>query len=203
MRKLSKGEPHEAIKDFEGQQDWALSLDFHRIWRELILETEQHGLSGYTEEPLKLDNVHIDHFYKRSLFSDKVHYWHNLIVDSLDETYGAKYKDKLVKSSDDNIRLINPITEDPHLFFRYKVDGRIAPKEMLSGKDLERAEYTICAFNLNEASLVERRRALLKMYDAYGDASLEQLLDWLKESGFPSVVEQMFNERKNYDDKKK
>ncbi len=203
MRKLSKGEPHKAIEDFEGQMDWTLSSDYHRIWRELILEVEQSSLSGYTEEPLKLDDAHIDHFYKRSLFPNKVHAWDNFIVDSLDDTYGARYKDKLVRNADENVRLINPVTEDPHLFFKYKVDGRIAPLEELSENDKGRAEFTIHSFNLNEASLVERRRSLLKIFDCYGDASLEQLLDWLKESGFQSVVEQMYNERKDYDDKEK
>ena len=200
MRKLSKGEPHEAISDFEGHANWSLSSDYHSIWRELILDVEQCSLSGYTEETIKLDNSHIDHFYKRSLFPKEVHSWDNFIVDSLDDTYGARYKDKLVKNTDDNIKLINPVTEDPHVFFKYKVDGRIAPLDLLSEKDKDRADFTISAFNLNEASLVERRRVLFKNVDDYGDASLEQLLDWLKESGFPSVIEQIYNERMDYDD---
>lgn len=102
MRKISKGDPHETIKKFEGQQEWSVSVDYHRIWREHILGTEQYGLSGYTEAPLHMDDSHIDHFYKRSLFRDKVHSWENLVVDTIDETYGAKYKDKLVKIAPDN-----------------------------------------------------------------------------------------------------
>lgn len=201
MRKLSKGEPHGAIYDFENQTQWSLSSDYHYIWREFILDVEQCSLSGYTELPLKLENSHIDHFYKRSLFSQMVHSWDNFIVDSLDETYGARYKDKHVRNTDENIKLINPATENPHLFFKYKVDGRITPLDLLSENDKDRAECTIHAFNLNEPSLVERRRILIKNVDDYGDASLEQLLDWLKDSGFPSVVEQIYNERKAYDDK--
>ena len=64
MRKLSKGQPHEAIKNFEGLQEWSLSSSFHRTWREIILGIEQHGLSGYTEVPLRIEDSHIDHFYK-------------------------------------------------------------------------------------------------------------------------------------------
>lgn len=203
MRKLSKGQPHEAIKNFEGLQEWTLSAEFHRMWREYILSIEQHGLSGYTEAPLQIGDSHIDHFYKCSLFFNKVHSWENLVVDTIDETYGAKYKDKLVKIADDNIKLINPVTENPRQFFKYKVDGRIAPLDELSENDRERAEYTIKTFNLNEASLVDRRKTVLVLYDSYGDASLEQLLEWLKTYGFPSVIEQMYNERKHYDDKEK
>lgn len=196
MRKISKGEPHEAIKKFEGQQEWALSMNFHRIWRELILSVEQDGLSGYSEVPLRIDETHIDHFYKRSLFRDKVHSWDNLVVDTIDETYGAKYKDKQVKIAPDNIKVVNPVTEDPRHFFRYNVDGRIVSKDILSVSERNRADYTIEVFNLNESSLVERRRGLLSMdLNSFGDVSLDQLKVWLKEYGFPSVLEQMYQER--------
>lgn len=195
MRKISKGEPHEGIENFDRQSDWTLSFEFHRLWREHILEHEQHGISGYTEEPLRIDGTHIDHFYKRSLFKDKVHSWENLIVDSIDETYGAKFKDRSVNSREDNLKLINPVTEDPRRFFRYNVDGKIVPLETLSETDRQRAEFTRDSFNLNEPSLVERRRTLMKIAHNIGDATLEQLLDWLKNFGFPSVVEQIYKER--------
>lgn len=196
MRKLTKGEPHEAIKDFEGQQEWALSIDFHRIWRELILTIEQDGLSGYTEVPLRIDDSHIDHFYKRSLFVHKVHSWDNLVVDTIDETYGAKYKDKNIRIATDNIKVINPVREDPNRFFRYKVDGRIVSRDTLSEEERDRANYTIDVFNLNEPSLVDRRKELLSIdLNAYGNVSLAQLKVWLKDLGFPSVLEQMYNER--------
>lgn len=196
MRKLIKGEPHEAIKDFEGQHEWALSIDFHRIWRELILTIEQDGLSGYTEVPLRIDDSHIDHFYKRSLFVDKVHSWDNLVVDTIDETYGAKYKDKNIRIATDNIKVINPVREDPNRFFRYKVDGRIVSRDTLSEEERGRANYTIDVFNLNEPSLVDRRKELLSIdLNAYGNVSLAQLKVWLKDFGFPSVLEQMYNER--------
>lgn len=196
MRKLTKGEPHEAIKDFEGQREWALSIDFHRIWRELILTIEQDGLSGYTEVPLRIDDSHIDHFYKRSLFVHKVHSWDNLVVDTIDETYGAKYKDKNIRIATDNIKVINPVREDPNSFFRYKVDGRIVSRDTLSEEERDRANYTIDVFNLNEPSLVYRRKELLSIdLNAYGNVSLAQLKVWLKDLGFPSVLEQMYNER--------
>jgi len=196
MRKLSKGDPHETIKNFEGQQEWTLSLSFHRTWREIILGVEQQGLSGYTEVPLKVDDSHIDHFYKQSLFRDKVHSWDNLVVDTIDETYGAKYKDKHVKNETDNLKVINPVTEDPNYFFRYKVDGRIVSKDTLSEVERNRADYTIDVFNLNEPSLVNRRKGLLSIdLNAFGDMSLDQLRTYLKDYGFPSVLEQMYKER--------
>lgn len=196
MRKISKGDPHETIKKFEGQQEWSVSVDYHRMWREHILGTEQYGLSGYTEAPLHMDDSHIDHFYKRSLFRDKVHSWENLVVDTIDETYGAKYKDKLVKIAPDNLKVINPVTENPNWFFRYNVNGHIVSKDNLSEAERIRADYTIKVLNLNEASLVERRRTLLSIdLNSFGDVSLDQLRVWLKDFGFPSVLEQMYQER--------
>lgn len=195
MRKISKGDPHETIKKFEGQQEWSLSSSFHRTWREIILGIEQHGLSGYTEVPLRIEDSHIDHFYKRSLFRDKVHSWDNLVADTIDETYGAKYKDKHVKNATDNLNVINPVTEDPSRFFRYKVDGRIVSNDTLSEDERNRADYTIDVFNLNEPSLVDRRKGLLSIdLNAYGEISLDQLRIYLKDYGFPSVLEQMYQE---------
>lgn len=118
-----------------------------------MLNCEQHGMSGYTEEPLKQENSHIDHFRQKSLFNTLVFDWNNFIVDGVDETYGAKFKDKYVTSREDNNRLINPVIEDVRRFFKYELNGNISVASGLSPSDAARADYTIRAFNLNETSL--------------------------------------------------
>ena len=204
MKKIIKVNPHESISAFQGISDWTLSKDYHAKWREFILQNEQDGLSAYTELPIKMGNSHIDHFLKRSLFHNKVHSWENLIVDGIDETYGAKYKDKIIKTCEENTRLLNPIFDDPCMFFKYKVDGRIMSLELLSDADKERAEFTINTFNLNEASLVERRRMLFNIgSQIFRELTLEESLEYLNSYGFPSVIEQIYNERESYDYKKK
>ena len=172
-----------------------------RLWREYILEYEQHRLSGYTEEPLRLDDAHIDHFRKQSLFNAFVFDWNNFVVDGVDETYGARFKDKYVKSCEDNEKLINPVTEDASRYFKYELNGNIAVVTGLTPDDSARADYTIKAFNLNEASLSERRRIIINtILDAYQDLSDELILEALEAEGFKSVVEQLLKERKQEED---
>lgn len=200
MRKINKGEPMPSFSEFVKMHHpakWSDAKDVSRTWRDYILEYEQSGLSGYTEEALHLDKTHIDHFRKQSLFNTLVFDWNNLVVDSVDETYGAKYKDKIVNTKTDNEKLINPVTEDASNFFKYELNGNITVADGLSSKDSERAYYTIGAFNLNEASLAERRRIIINtILDSYTDLSDDLILDALEAEGFKSVVEQLLAERK-------
>lgn len=166
-----------------------------------MLNCEQHGMSGYTEEPLKQENSHIDHFRKKSLFNTLVFDWNNFIVDGVDETYGAKFKDKCVTSREDNVRLINPVLEDAGRFFKYELNGNISVASGLSPLDAARADYTIRAFNLNEASLSERRKGIITIVmDCYSNLSDESVLEALEPIGFKSVVEQLLDERKKEED---
>lgn len=166
-----------------------------------MLNCEQHGMSGYTEEPLKQENSHIDHFRQKSLFNTLVFDWNNFIVDGVDETYGAKFKDKYVTSREDNDRLINPVIEDVRRFFKYELNGNISVALELSPSDAARADYTIRAFNLNEASLSERRKRIITIVmDCYRDLSDKSVLEALESEGFKSVVEQLLDERKKEED---
>ena len=204
MRKIDKGAPIASFSDFVRTHQptmWEDAKDVSRLWREYILEYEQHRLSGYTEEPLRLDDAHIDHFRKQSLFNAFVFDWNNFVVDGVDETYGARFKDKYVKSCEDNEKLINPVTEDASRYFKYELNGNIAVVTGLTPDDSARADYTIKAFNLNEASLSERRRIIINtILDAYQDLSDELILEALEAEGFKTVVEQLLKERKQEED---
>lgn len=204
MRKIDKGTPMPSFSEFVNKHHptkWEDAKEVSRTWREYILEYEQHRLSGYTEEPLRIDNSHIDHFRKQSLFNTFIFDWDNYIVDSVDETYGAKYKDKYVKSIADNEKLINPVFEDASRFYKYEVNGKIDVAEGLNKSDYARAAYTRDAFNLNESSLVERRRVIINtILDSYTDLSDEMILEALVAEGFTSVVEQLLKEREKEKD---
>ena len=204
MRKIDKGAPIASFSEFvrtHRPTKWEEAKDVSRLWREYILEYEQHNIRGYTEKPLLLDGSHIDHFRKQSLFNALVFDWNNFVVDGVDETYGAKFKDKYVKSCEDNEKLINPVTEDARHYFTYELNGDIAVANGLSPADAARADYTIKAFNLNEASLSERRRIIINtILDAYQDLSDELILEALDAEGFKSVVEQLLKERKQEED---
>lgn len=204
MRKIDKGVPVESFSKFvkdHSHAKWVDAKSESRIWREYILRCEQYGMSGYTEEPLRLDRSHIDHFRKQSLFNALIFDWNNYVVDGKGETYGAKFKDKYVKAREDNERLINPVTEDARRYFKYELNGNITVVAGLSPTDADRAGYTINAFNLNEASLSERRRVIINtILDTYDDMSDELILEALDAEGFKSVVEQLLKERKQEED---
>jgi hypothetical protein len=60
-----------------------------------------------------------------------------------------------------------------------------------------RALFTINAFNLNESSLVERRKVILNIImDSFNDLSDDMVHEALAAEGFTSVVEQLLKERK-------
>lgn len=180
---------------------WEDAKDGRPIWRKYKLSCEQHDISGYTEEPLKQENSHIDHFRKKSLFNTLVFDWNNFIVDGVDETYGAKFKDKYVTRCEDNDRLINPVIEDVRRFFKYELNGNISVASGVSPLDAKRADYTIRAFNLNEASLSERRKSIINIVmDCFRDLTDESILEALESEGFKSVVEQLLEERKKEED---
>lgn len=204
MRKIDKGVPVESFSEFvkaHPNARWEDAKDVSWIWREYMLRCEQHWMSGYTEEPLRLDRSHIDHSCKQSLFNALIFDWNNYVVDGVDETYGAKFKDKYVKTGEENEGLINPVVEDASRFFKYELNGNLSVVAGLSIEDAARASYTINAFNLNEASLSERRRIIINtILDAYSDLSDDLILEALEAEGFKSVVEQLLKERKQEED---
>ena len=200
MRKIDKGAPIASFSEFvrtHWPAKWEDAKDVSRMWCEYILEYEQHSLSGYTEEPLHVDDAHIDHFRKQSLFNNLIFCWDNYIVDKKNDTYGARFKDRVVTTKTDNERLINPAVEDASRFFKYGLNGRIEVAEELGKQEKERAIFTMQAFNLNEASLVDRRRVIINtILGPYEDLSDELILEALSAEGFTSVVEQLLKERK-------
>lgn len=200
MRKIDKGTPMPSFTEFVSQRHpakWEDAKDVSHMWREYILEFEQYRLSGYTEEPVRLASSHIDHFRKQSLFNALVFDWNNFIVDSNNETYGAKHKDHIVRTREENEYLINPVAEDASRFFTYELNGRIKVAEGLNDEDHTRAEYTMEAFNLNESSLIERRRVIINnILEPYRDLTDDDILEALASEGFTSVVEQLIRERR-------
>ena len=203
MRKIDKGAPINSFSEFmrTHPSKWEDAKNVSREWREHILNKEQHFMSGYTEAPISLDKSHIDHFRRQFLFNKFIFDWNNFVVDGVDETYGAKFKDNFVKTCRDNELLINPVTEDASRYFKYGLTGDISVANGLSSADAARASYTIKAFNLNEASLSERRRIIINTtLNAYKDLSDEFILEALEKEGFKSVIEQLLRERKQEED---
>ena len=66
------------------------------------MENEQKGFCAYTEIKIQGSrNCHIDHFHTRNLFPTETFAYNNLLVSCNSEEYGAKYKDKQIRSKAD------------------------------------------------------------------------------------------------------
>ena len=71
------------------------------------------------------------------------------------------------------------------------------PLEALSKEDRERASFTIQAFNLNHELLRRKRMDMMCWVENYvaGGLSMTEVMDALKDCGFPSVLEYMEKEQ--------
>jgi len=197
MHKINKGEPSDDFKQFNRKKHtrWEEAKGHTHIWREHIIQQEQDGCSGYTEAPIRTANSHIDHFRKQALFQDYIFCWENYVADSIDEDFGAKFKDKNIHTKEENLKLINPIEENAEHFFYYLANGMMVLAQGLTEQEKERAQFTIDMFNLNHQSLKERRKLILNIDLApYIGCSREDLMLCLSSNGFKSVVEQTVTE---------
>ncbi len=195
MLKINKGEPIPIFQQWVSKNkttnwedfpsDVSSNVRFH------ILNNEQNELCGYTELPLTMDNSHIDHFRKRNGmgFESLTFDWNNFIVASIDDNFGAKYKDsrksKLTKK--DYELIFNPIECGMDGFVEYKTDGKMCPLDDNNSRVLR----TIEVFNLNDPSLKLKRKKIMQKVDSCYKSGFcdDDIRDCLKDKGFPSVVE--------------
>lgn len=156
-----------------------------------ILCNEQDCLCGYSEKPLEEDSSssHIDHYYKRDLFTKKTFDWNNLIVSSTDEDFGGKYKDNTYKIKAEDYQLIfNPIVDNMSQYIEFSGNGEIVPLNGLSDNIINKVQKTIEVFNLNCKSLKNRRRDLLSQLDSCKDLPKHEIKKAFSACGFISVL---------------
>lgn len=200
MRRLKKGQPLVAFtewcannaaatwKDFSGgNQSLSQEVRLH------ILCEEQDELCGYTELPINDPfNCHIDHYRKTNLFVSLTFEWNNFIVATMDDDFGARYKDMRsgIKATEYQLVLC-PITDHVESYFEYTLTGDIIPKRQgLNDSEKAMAQRTIDIFNLKHPSLTSRRKALIEMIEAYGDLPTDEIKSYLTGFGFKSLIEQ-------------
>lgn len=117
---------------------------------------EQGYCCAYTEIRLKGDaDCHIDHYRTRNLFPEKTFDYSNMMVSCNAEEYGAKSKDKQITSKSDYDDLINPVEDNPTDYIEFAFTGDVLPVANSS-----KGTKSISYFNLNEKSLLERRRTI-------------------------------------------
>lgn len=200
MRKIDKGDHSILFDDFVTKYSPTIWDEIHVIGdpkdafedtRFKILTDEQNQLCGYTEIYINdLTDCHIDHYKKRSLFSELTFEWNNLIAATKDSNFGAIYKDnKSGIQKDDYNNIFNPIIDNVEVHFYYTIWGEVLPKT-ISGVNNQKATNTIAIFNLNHNSLKNRRKSLIRMISDYGGMAKKDILTALESSGFRSVINQ-------------
>ena len=153
---------------------------------------EQSGECAYTGMPLtKSAVVHIDHFKKKSIYIHLTFDWSNLFAAVKDNRFGSDYKDKQIKGHNAAHYyqlLINPALDTPESYFWYSNDGMVHPKDGLTSTDLGKAITTIKLFNLNQSTLIHRRRELWQILQTYRDLPIDIITSALKDYGFSFVI---------------
>ena len=197
MRRIVKTEPYTPFSNFVHRnhpQNWSdLPFEIKNDTKKYILYNEQNGLSGYTEKPVTKKS-HIDHYIKRDLNPGLTFDWNNLIVDEINDLYGARFKDTQIHHLNQYTNILNPVTDDVHLLFYYSQTGRIDPHPNLTDLERVKAKNTIDIFNLNHPDLVNKRKSIFKnIQDYQNQLGKEELYTILKAYGFHSLLKQELN----------
>ena len=194
MRKINKFTPLPNFNGSNYNRNCTTWKDFHKLYKNIyedsrwqILIDEQKQQCGYTE--LYIDNLedsHIDHYKKRSLFPSLTFDWDNFIVATKDNNFGANYKDNNYSiQANEYVDIYNPVHDGVEDYFTYTEWGEI---EEIPGK----VKKTVDVFNLNDDYLQKRREKIIKLIDGYkrGGLPLVDIKLTLQEYGFKSIVEQ-------------
>ena len=162
---------------------------------------EQVGECAYTGMPLNDSaNIHLDHFKKKSIYPNSTFDWNNLFAAIKNHQFGADYKDNYIDGENAaNVypKLLHPALNDPTLFFWYSNTGKIEPKSGLGDIDREKAITTIAVFNLNNETLLSRRRQLFQILQCYQELTLDETLSALKTYGFSFVTCAFYQNQNN------
>lgn len=194
MKQLVKGEIPDFLTKFITHNQPKVWDDINPIRQQLRkhILNEQNNFCAYTELRINtIDSCHIDHYHTRNMFPEETFNYNNLLVSCNSENYGAKHKDKQVKKKEDYKELINPIDDLPANFITFGLTGKVQTiNDSIKGKQ------TIAFFNLNEKSLVQRRKAVVE--------NLLQMKDYLTENEmvaslgeFETMVRQLYKDCTN------
>jgi len=156
--------------------------------REHLLK-EQGNCCAYTEIRLAgNESCHIDHYYTRNLFPQKTFEYDNMLVSCNSEKYGAKYKDKQIKTVDDYNNLVNPVEDPPSDYLEFSFTGELIPTGgCVKGKK------TISFFNLNEKTLIERRKTMVTcLLQMKNDLTEDEMVESI--GGFETMTRQLYKD---------
>lgn len=167
------------LKKFKhGQHQWGdLGLPDKREVRDCLRQL-QGGLCAYCEGSLDQLGEHVEHFRTRSGHPELTFDWGNLYWSCGQHDSCGNHKDTRGKPYHPD-HLINPRTEDPDMFFKFRADGTIAVRDGLSAADEVRARETIRVFSLDYdyGRLRRMRQNAIRAYDAQEPGIIDCLME--------------------------
>ena len=177
----------------------------HRGYKEVKQQSikDQKGECAYTGiyigEGTRIDeqDIHIDHFYKKSLFPEKRLEWQNLFAAINRRDFGACYKDKNINGPK-NIAIKKyeqfwaPTEPNLQKMFRYTSVGEIEPAYNLDENTEKKAKKTIEIYNLKHPHLNHLRKEIIHLIDDYKrdpDISGDEIRAALSQQGFSDLID--------------
>lgn len=207
MRRINKQGPIASFQQFKDRNpgaDW--NQDYSRPGctgyasyqesRLTILMEEQECQCGYCEVLINHEqDCHLDHYRKRSMFPQLAFDWDNLVAATNDEDFGAKFKDNKAKIKQaDYDEFFNPVSDNVHEYLYYNQRGEVEPHPKLKDDVLvKKVTRTIEVFNLQDNSLVSRRKTIIAEIAACEGLTTDELLMAFNNRGFKSVINQELN----------
>lgn len=196
MRKINKENPFEDFKQhiekYKPSKWEDIDGELRYNMRSYMLLYEQQCLCGYSEIPIEAENTssHIDHFIKRNHDNQKIFDWNNMIVSTIDEDYGGKYKDNTYRIAPGEYSLIfNPVIEDMSQYIEFSGDGSIVPKSNIETNYVDKVNKTVKVFNLNNNSLKNRRKSLLQSLYSCKELPKDNIKQSFESQGFVSLID--------------
>lgn len=114
----------------------------------------QGAYCAYCEDQILDGNRHIDHFYPKSLYQEKIFDWDNLFLScGNDHSTHCGHG----KGDKDPINIIKPDRDNPVDYFAYNAGGEVFAREDISQEMQERAKNTISLLVLNDPLLRDKR----------------------------------------------
>jgi uncharacterized protein (TIGR02646 family) len=137
----------------------------HREELHARLEQLQGTRCAYCEGPLDTLGKHVEHFRPRGKCPHLTFDWANLFWSCYQDDSCGRFKDHGAGTYDPD-DLLDPCSDDPDQFFRFRSNGEIELRKGLSKRDNRRAKETLRVFNLDpqHGRLRQMRARALKTY---------------------------------------
>jgi len=150
---------------------WSELGDIRADLREYILENEQSSMCAYCEKKITSDSKksNIDHYKTRNLHPELTLDYNNFFVSCNNLNHCSSKKDNIGLNKNDYENMMNPLDKDLDENFSYAL-GEIEGKN-------KKANFTIDTFALNNISLVEERKEIIRNFEFYKEFDEITLVD--------------------------